>query len=590
MVEVTSVSSATPSSAPTQESSGLGILPTPTIAITQASQPVPTDIPPTRTDVVQPQNSEPQQSAPQSVEPQPPQSAAPQQDALVGDGTDLYLRGEPNQMSNVLSLLNTLAGWLPVGRTDNNQWLQIQLDDGRIGWLPQHAVSLSAEIATLPVTGEAQDFANVFILPPTQQQTPLYDAPNGSVVGQLNPLTPVQVGQRTGDNGWLQIVTRDSVAGWLPNNNYEITFDIANVPVLADSVVEADNPPPSTSAVIGTIRQDAGGLRLRQLPSTDSRILFNMQAGTQLTIQGRTSDSTWVLVAMPEGFVGWTAAQYLDFEGDVAVVQAISNPEPAPLPDIEAPDDTPPVGIVSGGAREIYLRGQEMGNQRNVFTTVGDSLTDTPYFLRHIPNGYNLGDYGYLLPALQFFNVDTGYGNAFARKSHAAQAGWAAASTLELQHTPANCISGETAVECEFRLVKPSVALIMVGTNDAPAFPASTYQANMQRIIDIALQYGVVPVISTLPPRTEFNDRINEYNGVIRSLAATNNIPLWDFHSAVVNLPGGGLNADGIHLSIPPGAPAATMNFTADNLAYGTTMRNLSALQMLNELMQQVLF
>lgn len=519
-------------------------------------------------------------------------SAPQQQNRLVGEGVALYLRDAPDQLSSVLSLLNTLALWEPVGRSDDAQWVQIRLDDGRIGWLTARAVMLADDIGTLPITGESQDFANVLILPPTQAQIALYNAPDGTVVHQLNPLTPVQVGQRTADNAWLQVVTRDAVSGWLPSADYDIPFDLATVPVLAaaDGAPQNTPQPPSTSAVIGVIQQDAGGLRLRQLPSTDSRILFNMQAGTELIIQGRITDNSWVLVEMPEGFVGWTAAQYLDIRGDLAVVQAIVNPEPAPVPVIEAPEDAPSVGIVSSGARQIYLRGQEMGNRRNVFTTVGDSLTDTPYFLRPIPGGYDLGDYGYLLPALQFFNVDTGYGNAFARKSFAAQAGWAAASTLELQHTPANCDPGETAVACEFRLLKPSVALIMVGTNDAPAFPAATYGANMQRIIDIAVQYGVVPVVSTLPPRTEFNERINEYNGVIRQLAASNNIPLWDFHSVVVNLPGGGLGTDGIHLSVPPGAPAATMRFTADNLAYGTTLRNLSALQMLNELMQQVLY
>jgi hypothetical protein len=50
----------------------------------------------------------------------------------------------------------------------------------------------------------------------------------------------------------------------------------------------------------------------------------------------------------------------------------------------------------------------------------------------------------------------------------------------------------------------------------------------------------------------------------------------------LVKLPNQGLGPDRIHLSVPPGAPAATVDFTSGNLAYGTTMRNLTALQILD--------
>ena len=130
----------------------------------------------------------------------------------------------------------------------------------------------------------------------------------------------------------------------------------------------------------------------------------------------------------------------------------------------------------------------------------------------------------------------------------------------------------------------------MIGTNDAPAFSPQQYQTNLLRIIQISSENGVIPVLSTLPPRADFNNKILAYNTVIRQLASSNDIPLWDFYNAAAPLPNNGFGDDGIHLSLPPGAPASTMDFTAENLQYGTTMRNLTALQTLKAVLENVMY
>ncbi|MCA9905855.1 MAG: hypothetical protein KC547_18495, partial [Anaerolineae bacterium] len=145
------------------------------------------------------------------------------------------------------------------------------------------------------------------------------------------------------------------------------------------------------------------------------------------------------------------------------------------------------------------------------------------------------------------------------------------------------CQPGELAIECEYRVTRPAFAIIMIGTNDAPAFPADQYRANMQRIMQISVDHGVVPILTTLAPRAEFNDRIVEYNQVIFDLGRTYGVPIVDLYSALVGLPNRGLDADGIHLSIPPGAPSTSVSFSAEYLQYGTTMRNLTTLQALDQ-------
>ncbi len=91
-----------------------------------------------------------------------------------------------------------------------------------------------------------------------------------------------------------------------------------------------------------------------------------------------------------------------------------------------------------------------------------------------------------------------------------------------------------------------------------------------------------------MPPRAQYNDRILEYNAVIVQLSQLYGVPLTDLNSALLTLPNQGLDPDGIHLSVPPGAPASTLIFNSTNLAYGTTMRNLTVLQALALVQTQV--
>ena len=76
------------------------------------------------------------------------------------------------------------------------------------------------------------------------------------------------------------------------------------------------------------------------------------------------------------------------------------------------------------------------------------------------------------------------------------------------------------------------------------------------------------------------NGRVQDYNTIIRSVAAAYSIPLWDYWRALQALPGKGLSSDGILPSFDT-APGSTGLFTPDHLQYGFNMRNLTALMAL---------
>jgi hypothetical protein len=349
---------------------------------------------------------------------------------------------------------------------------------------------------------------------------------------------------------------------------------------------------PSGSIEGPHVGQGMGGLRLRQFPDSErGTIMLTLKEFTPLEIQGRTADSAWLLVKIPEGFTGWVSSQFV-VNLNLNAVAVIESPQPVPFVGPTAPPDAPAVtGNITGGARNIYLRGQSMGNRRNVFTTIGDSITDTPYFLRQFPLSFQMGEFGYLLPTLQYFMaVNDLPGTSFDHLSLSTRQGW---STLHLlDQTTANsvqCQQGEIPIACELRVRKASVVLVLIGTNDVPIASAEDYRPRLQRIIELCIEQGVVPVLSTLPPRRDAPERVAQYNEVIKQTALRYDIPLWDLYAALIVLPNQGLDPDGVHLSIPPGAPASTTDFSPGNLQYGTVIRNLTALQTLDVLLKQVM-
>ena len=81
----------------------------------------------------------------------------------------------------------------------------------------------------------------------------------------------------------------------------------------------------------------------------------------------------------------------------------------------------------SDTAREILKAGIEAGNDPHAFSKVGDCDTSTSWYLSDYDRDqvyYDLGDYEYLRPVLDF------YKGSFARLSFTAKPGFSAASAL----------------------------------------------------------------------------------------------------------------------------------------------------------------
>jgi hypothetical protein len=236
-------------------------------------------------------------------------------------------------------------------------------------------------------------------------------------------------------------------------------------------------------------------------------------------------------------------------------------------------------GQISPRVREIYQNGLAMGNQAHVFSRIGDCASAAPAFLIGFDGGYNLGEHAYLQPAIDYFQ------GSFKRPSLAAKAGMNSAGLLTTLWTGEQCLKNESLLDCQYRLDQPSFAFIAIGTNEAYYVHQNpgSFEKNMRIILDDTIAKGIIPILATKADDVEGDGSIN---ASIARLALEYELPLWNFWLAVQPLPDHGM-VEPEHLS-----SVSYANFTdfsiPNSLEYGMQMRNLTALQMLNFLREQL--
>jgi hypothetical protein len=252
-----------------------------------------------------------------------------------------------------------------------------------------------------------------------------------------------------------------------------------------------------------------------------------------------------------------------------------ATPTAVPEPRLAAArwQEWPVIPLLSARARQILTEGAAKGANPRAFAKVGDCETLTDWFLVDFDRGaryYDLGPYVSLQRVIDY------YAGSFQRKSAASARGFTAASALSsIWADPKLCQAGETPLACEYRLQKPALAFIMLGTNDVNH--KATFEANLRKILDQSLERGILPVLVTKADNLEGDGSLNL---TIARLAYEYDLPLWNYWRAVQALPGGGLQPDGAHLTYAPN------RFNDPSvLLTAWPLRNLTALQVLEVVM-----
>ena len=186
-------------------------------------------------------------------------------------------------------------------------------------------------------------------------------------------------------------------------------------------------------------------------------------------------------------------------------------------------------------------------------------------------------EYADLEPVIAAFQA--GELDPFARQSQAAAGGFNAASVLDaMWANPEFCQAGETPLSCELRLMQPSIALIMFGTNDVQYLTAEQFAYFLRALVVETVRAGVLPVLSTFPHRPEFPEQTVLFNQIVAGVALEYDVPLINLWLALEPLPNPGIDPEATtHMTVPPAGAACV--FIDENLQAGFTVRNLVTLQ-----------
>ena len=451
-----------------------------------------------------------------------------------------------------------------------------------------------------------------------------------AIVTTLPANTGLVLEARNDDTSWVLGHTEDnSYRGWVASLylRYQSGFAAASLPTSGEIVGGAAAPAPADApaAVDNPAPVPAGGenalttyaLNVRSGPGQSEAVLTRIPGGTSVILEARDVTNSWVLGHNADGSIrGWMAALYIRFTGVTLGSLPVSNEtvsgggtgeggvyvsppvpgggnnvnyhdvimggyDPALIQNIDL-TQFPAVPHATGRSYAIYRDGQAKGNNPHSVIKVGDCSSAHWYFLSPFGWGrYNLGSYTNLQ------GVITQFGESLAYGSEAAHNGFNVNAVLAPEWAdPSVCQAGKSPLQCEFRLHKPSVAIIMFGTSDLLVMTPHEFDFYLRNLVDETIKAGVIPVLSTFPSNLSFWNKTLIYNQVVVRVALDYDVPLMNLWLALEALPNHGVEPDGFHLGEPIG-DAGTL--TPANLQSGYPLRNLLTLQTLDNLWREAM-
>jgi hypothetical protein len=314
-----------------------------------------------------------------------------------------------------------------------------------------------------------------------------------------------------------------------------------------------------------------------------AQIIERNRAGTWLRLQRKANGN----VVMD----GWVLARFLNLnpalqfsEIDVTVDFADADTSTVDSQSLQGLYAAPVLPPISNAMLAVYQRGQELGNNSRSVTKMGDSLVANElYLLPMHQNDVDLGPYDYLRDTVNYFGPS-------ATESAAAKIGLTTYVIFDpLWADKEICQPGESPLDCELRLKKPSVALIMFGPNDLKAMDSEQYGENMRQLVTTLLDKGVIPVLfmfSYDPERPLWWQSVG-FNQQLIDIGAEYEVPVVNLWAAARVLPEYGLDVDNLHLK---NAGVLNLKFSKDKVGEsGVMLYNLLSVCVLDDIRRTII-
>lgn len=187
---------------------------------------------------------------------------------------------------------------------------------------------------------------------------------------------------------------------------------------------------------------------------------------------------------------------------------------------------------ISESMRATYQRGLEQGNDAHAFSVLGDCQSQPDVFLGiydRDPSFVNNLPFP-LRPVVAQFR------GSFDRYSPTVKDGTTEGALLWMgwnDNEEGYCTAGESPLDCELRVHRPSIAFIHVGTHWE-----NRNERYLTTIIEKLIENGTVPVIVTKADNRELDERINQ---TLARLAEKFELPVWNFWASAQPLPNHGM-------------------------------------------------
>ena len=229
------------------------------------------------------------------------------------------------------------------------------------------------------------------------------------------------------------------------------------------------------------------------------------------------------------------------------VSQSENKAFPTTAPDATPTEDTRPlpadwqswpvIPTLSPAMIEVYQQGIALGNREDAFSKIGDCQIIPDAFIGLFDNpNYVLPDrIAHLQETLDRFQ------GSFGREGYSLKGGFVFPTVFSpLRADLAVCNPGETPLECELRVHRPSFVYIAMEFR-YEGRTAETHERYLRQTVEYALSRGIVPILSTKADNYEGDHSLNLTTA---GIAYEYDLPLINYWASVQYMPDKGLDYD----------------------------------------------
>ncbi len=315
--------------------------------------------------------------------------------AVVNTGA-LNVRSGPDYSAPRITTLYNGQQVTLLARYSQNQWVQIRIPNGIVGWVNSNYLLTSVPISSLPVVGPPSGPPSPPPGPPPSSN-PTATVNTGALNVRSGPganfpvVTVVFNGDtvtllgRNADGSWVLIRTQSGAQGWVNSSLLLTSVPVNSLPVVSGG-------PPGGTGATGVVT--TGMLNVRQGPGMSFPVVTTVPQGQTVSLLGRNADSSWLLVRTASGQQGWASSAHINASVPLSSLPVVNTP-PAPTATVTvgalnvrvAPSPNAPlVGTVLNGA-QLGLLGRNASGTWLLVQTPGGAVgwVNSTYVIPSVP-------------------------------------------------------------------------------------------------------------------------------------------------------------------------------------------------------------